>query len=41
MVSIRQNIVSLFASSFSDEGHLYFFPVMLHYCSVLAMFTMT
>jgi len=25
MVSIIQNIVSLFASSFSDEDHLYFF----------------
>jgi len=25
MVSTRQNIVSLFTSSFSDEDHLYFF----------------
>jgi len=25
MVFIRQNIISSFASSFSDEDHLYFF----------------
>ena len=31
MVSIRQNIVSLFASSFSNEDHLYFFRVTLRY----------
>jgi len=31
MVSIRQNIVPSFASSFSDEDHLYFFLVTLRY----------
>jgi len=36
MVSIRQNIVSLFASSFSDEDHLYFFRVTLR-CDLIAV----
>ena len=36
MVSIRQNIVSSFASSFSDEDHLYFFRVTLR-CDLIAV----
>ena len=41
MVQVRLNIVSSFASSFSDEGHLYFFEhtgyvTLLRYCSAIS-----